>query len=86
MLAEKKISKKDLWFGKDFWLDLITSPAAYLLTFPIFLALIISIYFFLDFIKFNERLSLVIAIILLAFVIVEVLFRIFKKQRFWIKD
>ena len=78
MLAEKKISKKDLWFGKDFWLDLITSPAAYLLTFPIFLALIISIYFFLDFIKFNERLSLVIAVILLAFVIVEVLFRIFK--------
>ena len=45
MLAEKKISKKDLWFGKDFWLDLITSPAVYLLTFPIFLALIISIYF-----------------------------------------
>ena len=85
-MPKKKISKKDLWFGENFWYNFFMSPTVYLLTFPTVLALIASIYFLIDFIKVNDKLSLIIAIILLAFVAIEVSFRIFKKQRFWIYD
>ena len=85
-MPKKKISKKDLWLGENFWYDLFMFPTVYLLTFPTVLAMVISIYFFLSFVKFNDKFSLIIAIILFAFVAIEVSFRIFKKQRFWIYD
>ena len=84
-MPKKKISKKDLWLGENFWDDLFMSPVVYLLTFPTVLALIASTYFFLNFIKFNEKFSLMVAIILLVFVMIEISFRIFKKKRFWIE-
>ena len=84
-MPKKKISKTDLWLGENFWYDLFMSPVVYLLTFPTVLALIASTYFFLNFIKFNEKFSLMVAIILLVFVMIEISFRIFKKKRFWIE-
>ena len=84
MPTKKKISKRDLWLGDNFWRDLFMSPIVYLLTFPTFLALIISIYFFIDFIKFKEKFSLFVSIIFLIFVLVEIFYRIFKKKRFFV--
>jgi len=84
MLAEKKISKKDLWFGKDFPEKLITIPEFYIIVFLTLGAFIFSVYFLLRFIKSNEIIFLILSVILFALVLIEIFFGVFKKKRFFV--
>ena len=84
-MPTKKISKKELWFGENFFLKSSAPDFAPIILFPTFGAFILSAYFLFRFIKFNENLSFALAIVLLAFVLIEVFFRIFKKKRFFVE-